>query len=104
MYGVYECSDIHVDEDYGLLRSIVMQNVLLQCILHVLHDKKIAVGFLGDLKNVKQRIRVTKKKTSTKKSTDLVVTISRPNYLEREFLKLCRKAKTKPRRFWFPKR
>lgn len=52
--------------------------------------------FCAPLENVGQRIRVTKKGKDS-----CILTFGRPNYREREFLKLCKKAKAKPRRVWF---
>jgi hypothetical protein len=56
--------------------------------------KKVAVVFSKDLK---ERVRATYKRSSLGKQIDLVVTIGKPNAKEREFLKLCKKAKTKPK-------
>lgn len=70
----------------------------------VFSGRKVAVVFSPDLKN---RIRVSAKRfkrSSRHAIQDIVVTIGRPNYLEREFLKLCRKEKTKPKRVWLPSR
>ena len=59
---------------------------------------KTVVVFLKPLSRVKRRIRVARHgKTDT-----MSVTIGRPNYAERLFLKQCKKAKCKPRRLWFP--
>ena len=58
--------------------------------------------FCPPLSNVKQRIRVTRRAKN-----ELLVTYGKPNYSEREFLKLCKKAKTNPRKFrfeYFPKK
>ena len=42
-----------------------------------------------------QRVRVTRVGKDS-----LRITFGRPNYREREFLKLCKKAKTGPKKFW----
>jgi len=54
--------------------------------------------FCAPLSNVKKRVQITRNKRS--KNT-YVVDIGRPNYEQRQFLKLCKKARTKPRRFWY---
>jgi hypothetical protein len=58
-------------------------------------DVKTATVFCEPLSDVKQRVRVTRRQKG-----ELVVTFGRPNYAEREFLKLCRRAKCNPRRLW----
>jgi len=58
--------------------------------------------FCSPLSDVKQRIRVTRRSKN-----ELVVTYGKPNFEEREFLKMCKKAKTQPRKVWihfFPKK
>lgn len=65
--------------------------------------KRVAVCFSGDFKS---RVRATRKffgRDARFRMTDIVLTIGPPNYAEREYLRLCKKAKAKPRRFWFPK-
>lgn len=42
------------------------------------------------------RVRITRNNKH-----ELCVTYGKPNYEEREFLRLCRKAKTTPRKLWF---
>jgi hypothetical protein len=54
--------------------------------------------FCSPLTNVKQRVRVTRKEPN-----HLLVTFGRPNYREREYLKLCKRSgvKTMTRiKFW----
>ena len=53
-------------------------------------------GFFSPLSDVKRRVRITR----LKNGNGLHLDIGRPNYAERRFLKLCKKAKTKPKRFW----
>jgi hypothetical protein len=59
--------------------------------------------FCSPLSNVKQRIRISRQCYSryndVRKGT-LVVSYGNPNYAEREYLKLCKKAKCNPRRLW----
>lgn len=43
------------------------------------------------------------KRDGRAKQQHIVLTHGMPNYAEREFLKKCKKAKTKPRAVWFPK-
>lgn len=57
---------------------------------------KTATVFCSPLVDVKNRIRVTRKGKD-----QLIITYGRPNYREREFLKLCKKAKTQPRKIIF---
>lgn len=82
-----------------------MQEALREDITH-----KIVVVFCKPIKGTYIKVRVTRKRRQRTMSgnrvreDNLVVTIGHLNYLEREYHKLCRKAKTKPRRFWFPKR
>jgi hypothetical protein len=60
---------------------------------------RVAVCFSADLKT---KVRVTAKKYCRKLPAghhDLVVTVGRLNYQEREFIKKCRKAKS----VWFPR-
>lgn len=58
--------------------------------------------FCSPLSAVKERIRITRHGKNS-----LIITYGRPNYREREFLKLCKKAKTNPRKLrfeYFPKK
>lgn len=52
--------------------------------------------FCDPLSEVKQRIRVTRRDENS-----LIVTYGKPNFQERAFLKMCKKAKTSPQRFKF---
>jgi hypothetical protein len=61
----------------------------------VLIGRRVAVVFSPDLKN---RVRATRQG----KTNSIVLTLGRPNYAERKFLRLCRKAKAQPKRPWFP--
>jgi hypothetical protein len=59
--------------------------------------------FCSPLSDVKKRVRITRRKTFK----DILINIGKPNYAEREFLKLCKKAKTNPRKYklwFFPKK
>jgi len=80
----------------------------------ILSDKKLlsVTVFDDPLKDSKVRIRITRKKhkppTHWVKNYnygigDFTVTIGRPNYMEREFLAKCKKAKCHPRRYWINK-
>lgn len=64
----------------------------------IIRDDNIRVVtiFCDPLLNVTQRIRITRRTKN-----ELVVTYGKPNYAEREFLKLCKKANTLPRRVLF---
>lgn len=74
-------------------------NLIAQCFEYLSKDKGLhtVVAFCSPLSKVKSRIRVTRAKNGNGYHVD----INRPNYLERKFLKLCKKAKTNPKRFWF---
>ena len=67
----------------------------LECILADNTMRSVTV-FCGDLGNVKKRIRMTRHGENK-----LVLTMGEPNWSERNFLKLCKKAKTKPRKVLF---
>lgn len=73
----------------------------------ILRDPKLKMVtvFCSPLKNVTQRIRITRPKSDRLiyKTHSLVVSYGAPNYSEREWLKTCKKAKCLPRRFWFGK-
>ena len=56
---------------------------------------KTVTVFCSPLSDVKQRIRVTRRNKD-----EIVITFGKPNYSEREFLALCKKAKCSPRRLW----
>jgi len=66
-------------------------------------DFKTVTCFLGSLSNVKQCVRITRvrKVDNRMPSEELRVTIGEPNYIEREFLAQCKRAKCRPRRFLF---
>lgn len=68
----------------------------------VLGGRKIAVVFSRDLKNRTRAVRKFFGRGDRTKATDIVLTIGPPNYREREFLKLCKKAACRPKRLWFP--
>lgn len=73
----------------------------LECILTDPTMRTVTV-FCGNLADVKERIRMTRRGKN-----ELLVTMGKPNYQEREFLKLCKKAKTRPRKVlfrFFPKK
>lgn len=60
-------------------------------------DLHTVTVFCSPLGAVKERVRVTR----ARKRMGYHVEIGKPNYAERQFLKLCKKAKTNPRRFYF---
>ena len=70
-------------------------------------DKKRVVVFLPGLKKRVSITRVHYKNAPKSNEKYLTIQIGRPNYKEREFLRLCKKAKTQPRQnIWinlFPK-
>jgi hypothetical protein len=67
------------------------------CLRRLIEDNQLhsCTAFLSPLSNVKKRIRMTKAKNGNGFHLD----IGKPNYKERKFLQLCKKAKTKPRKF-----
>ena len=90
------------------------EQIMIEAFFHLLHEEntKTVVGFFDPLDNPKQRIGLTRKSYGAGVRTrgrglhlepagDIAVTIGRLNYAEREFVKLCKKAKTHPKRFWF---
>lgn len=75
-----------------------------RCMRAILHDPKLksVIAFASPLSDVRQRVKITRRKYKHKKApeNDLIVTFDCPNYRERKYLQLCKKEKTKPRRFW----
>jgi hypothetical protein len=75
----------------------------------ILSDKKrlSVTVFDNPLSNVKNRIRLTrryfKRCHGKQKYGDIIVSIGKPNYAEREFLAKCKKAKCNPRRYLITK-
>lgn len=68
----------------------------LECILRdpEMHSVTVWCGKLSW--DMKERIRITRRGKN-----ELIITMGRPNYAEREMLKLCKKARTNPRKFLF---
>lgn len=66
------------------------------------HMKSVTV-FCKPLSNVTQRVTATyKHKPDGRFDTrEILVTYGAPNYSQREYLALCKKAKCNPRRVWF---
>lgn len=64
-------------------------------------DFKTVTVFCSPLKNVKKRVRASWQHKRNKYDTGntILVTIGKPNYKEREFLKQCKKAKCLPRKW-----
>lgn len=65
--------------------------------------KRTVTVFIPPKTTCRDRVRVTwvhKPRAKAKEQT-FVVTFGRPNYAEREWLALCKKAKCNPRRIWF---
>jgi hypothetical protein len=60
-------------------------------------ELKTVTLFCAPLSGTKQRVRISRRKRF---KNELVICWGRPNYAEREFLKLCKKAKTNPKRYW----
>ena len=60
-------------------------------------DLHTVTAFFPPLSDVKKRVRVTR----VKNGNGYHLKIGRPNYAERQFLKLCKKAGARPRRLWF---
>ena len=67
----------------------------LECILGDPCMRSVSV-FCGDLSDVKQRIRMTRRGEDS-----LIITMGKPNWSERELLKSCKKAKCKAPKVWF---
>lgn len=58
---------------------------------------KCITVFVPARNNCKNRVRLVRCK---KRCNEIMVTWGKPNYEEREFLKLCKKTKCHPKRFW----
>jgi len=64
---------------------------------------KSVTVFCSPLSDVKQRIRATRQffyRYNDIRRGTIILSYGKPNYAEREYLKLCKKAKCLPRRFW----
>jgi hypothetical protein len=75
-------------------------DLIRKALLTLLNDKTLytVTAFCYPMSNkVVERIRLTRPK---KLPNDIRLTIGRPNYTERQFLRLCKKAKTHPKQFW----
>lgn len=102
----------------GAVTMKTTRKQILNAMMGVLElNRDIAVAFSRDLKS---RVRVTRKRyfkrvkvkgkrgykrvriKDNRAAVDLTVTIDRPNYQEREFLRQCKRAKCKPKALWFP--
>ena len=72
--------------------------IVIESLKLILVDEGIhsITGFFPPLSDVKRRVRITRLKNGR---NSFRMDIGRPNYAERRFLKLCKKAKTKPKRF-----
>lgn len=59
--------------------------------------------FVPPKTNCKHRVRITRrhKYHANRNGYELLVTYGEPNYAEREFLALCKKAGCNPKRLWF---
>lgn len=64
---------------------------------------KTVTVFIPPKQTCNDRVRVTwaQKPRAKDREKHFVVSFGHPNYAEREFLKLCRKAKCNPKRLWF---
>lgn len=58
---------------------------------------KTVTVFCSPLKIITKRVRITRMFYN---SIELRVTAGKPNFAEREYIKLCKKAKCNPRRLW----
>lgn len=67
----------------------------LECILDDVEMKSVTV-FCGNRANCKDRIRMARRGKN-----ELIITMGKPNYAEREMLKDCKKAKCKAPKVWF---
>ncbi len=74
----------------------------LEIILRNREIKTVTV-FVPPKNDCKNRIRITRKnkpRSNGKTEDELIVTYGHPNYSERQFLSLCKKAKRNPKRVW----
>lgn len=74
----------------------------IEALLRIPEIKTVTV-FIPPKVGCRDRVRITwrHKPRAKAKEHEFVVTFGRPNYSEREFLALCKKAKCNPRRMWF---
>lgn len=65
--------------------------------------KRTVTVFIPAKVDCKHRVRVSRRHKYHKNRSgyELLVTYGEPNYAEREWLKLCKKAKCNPRRIWW---
>lgn len=70
-----------------------LKKLACECLYGLLDDptKRVVIGFA-----LPYRVRVTRRKNRT----GITVTVDKPNYEERQYIALCKKAKTRPRKFW----
>lgn len=68
-----------------------------ECFEVILRDKQVKTVtlFCSPLSNITQRIRMTRRKKS---DHEITVTFGKPNYAEREFIRICKKSNKKPTR------
>ena len=86
-----------------------LRNIALGFSILFSDKANISVTVFDDpLSNVKSRVRLTrniyKRGRNDIRDGSVIVSLGRPNFREREFLKLCRKSKCKPYRFWISRR
>ena len=78
---------------------------LVECVgtsVHMLEcedNLETVTVFIPRRNTAKRRIRVSRIGRANKTSSDYRVTIGRPNYADREYLKLCKRAKTHPKQY-----
>lgn len=73
---------------------IKLEDILLAVSL-VIKGNKTAVVFCPPKVTTKERVRATRKTDD-----QILITTGRLNYEERQFIRLCKKAKTNPKKFW----
>jgi len=76
-----------------------VQMTALMALNKILIDPKIraVIGFLPPMRNIKLRVKITRQKNCP---NTFKVTIDKPCYEEREYLKLCKKTGALPRKYW----
>jgi len=80
-----------------------LNQAIADAVLTVLEGEHKTVVAFPDRAKPTLRVRATLHGKKVGRDNTVHVTVGRPNYEEREFLRQCRKALTKPRYLWFPR-
>jgi hypothetical protein len=84
------------------LSSQEMKHAVSALRLTMVRDEiKSTTAFLELSPNCGRVVRVTRVRNQGNNFDKFILSVCEPNYRERDFLRLCRDAKTNPRRLWF---